>query len=87
MIASLVVHGPQRGVVGPSTLPACIAGDTAAVETLQHARALFERRYVSGALARAGGRRGRAALALGVTRQGLAKLLKRLDLDSPGALP
>ena len=85
VIASLVVGGPRRGVVGPSTLPACIAGVTGAIETLQHARALFERRYVSGALARAGGRRGKAALALGVTRQGLAKLLKRLDLDSPGS--
>ena len=85
VIASLVVRGPRRGVVGPSTLPACIAGDTGEVETLQHARVLFERRYVSGALARAGGRRGKAALALGVTRQGLAKLLKRLDLDSPGS--
>ena len=85
VIASLVVRGPHRGVVGPSALPACIAGDTATVETLQQARELFERRYVSGALARAGGRRGRAAQALGVTRQGLAKLLKRLDLDSPDA--
>jgi len=85
VIASLVVRGPRRGVVGPSTLPPCIAGDTPEVETLQHARVLFERRYVSGALARAGGRRGQAALALGLTRQGLAKLLKRLDLDSPGS--
>ena len=83
VIASLVVRGPRRGVVGPSALPACIAGDMGEVETLQHARVLVERRYVSGALARAGGRRGKAALALGVTRQGLAKLLKRLDLDSP----
>ena len=82
VIASLVVRG-RRGVVGPSTLPGCIAGDTDEVETLQQARVVFERRYVSGALARAGGRRGKAALALGVTRQGLAKLLKRLDLDSP----
>ena len=84
VVASLVVRGPRRGVVGPATLPACIAGDTDEVETLQHARVLFERRYVSGVLARAGGRRGKAALALGVTRQGLAKLLKRLDLDGPG---
>jgi transcriptional regulator with GAF, ATPase, and Fis domain len=83
VIASLVVRGPRRGVVGPSTLPACIAGDTSEVETLQQARVVFERRYVGGALARAGGRRGKAAVALGVTRQGLAKLLKRLDLESP----
>ena len=86
VVASLVVRGPHRGVVGPSSLPDCIAGNTDAVETLQHARELFERQYVRGALARAGGRKGRAALALGVTRQGLAKLLKRLDLDRSGAL-
>ena len=75
VIASLVVRGPRHGAVGPSTLPGFIAGDADEVETLQQARVLFERRYVSGALARAGGRRGKAALALGVTRQGLAKLL------------
>ena len=85
VIASLIVRGPRRGVVGPSTLPGCIAGDTDEIETLHQARMVFERRYVSGALARAGGRRGPAARALGVTRQGLAKLLKRLDLDSPRA--
>ena len=81
VIASLVVRGPRRGVVGPTTLPGTIAGETGEAETLQRARLLFERRYVSGALARAGGRRAQAALALGVTRQGLAKLLKRLDLE------
>ena len=84
VVASLIVRGPRHGVVGPAVLPDCIAGGTDDdLETLQHARRLFERRYVSGALARAGGRRGKAALALGVTRQGLAKLLKRLDLDHP----
>ena len=88
VIASLVVRGPRRGVVGPATLPASIAGNVDEAETLHQARLLFERRYVSGALARAGGRRGKAALALGVTRQGLAKLMKRLDLDgaSPGSI-
>ena len=52
--------------------------------TLHEARQVFERRFVSGALAQAGGRRAKAASALGVTRQGLAKLLKRLDLDDRG---
>ena len=83
VVASLVVRGPRRGIVGPSNLPACIVRRTDEAETLRHARVLFERRYVGGALARAGGRRGKAAVALGVTRQGLAKLLKRLDLDGP----
>jgi len=68
--------------VGPDLLPRALAGDTAEVQTLSQARLLFERRFVRGALARAGGRRGKAALALGVTRQGLAKLLKRLALET-----
>jgi DNA-binding NtrC family response regulator len=55
------------------------------VPTLYEARASFERRFVSGALARAGGRRGQAALDFGITRQGLAKLLKRLQLDASAA--
>jgi two-component system response regulator HydG len=82
VVASLVVRGPRRGVVGPDLLPRALAGDTAEVQTLSQARLLFERRFVRGALARAGGRRGKAALALGVTRQGLAKLLKRLALET-----
>ena len=85
VVASLVVRGPRRGVVGPDTLPPGIAGAVEEAETLHQARRLFERRYVSGALARAGGRRGQAASALWVTRQGLAKLLKRLDLDGPSS--
>ena len=52
---------------------------------LDEARLSFERRFVRAALARAGGHRGRAARALGVSRQGLAKLLKRLAID-PGDL-
>ena len=42
----------------------------------------FERRYVRAALARAGGQRSRAARALGVSRQGLAKMLRRLGIDA-----
>ena len=41
VVAWLVVGGPRRGVVGPSTLPACIAGDAGEVETLQNARVLL----------------------------------------------
>jgi two-component system response regulator HydG len=86
VVASLVVGGPRRGVINPDALPTGLVpdgpgGDVA--QTLSEARFRFERRYVSGALARARGRRGQAASALGVTRQGLAKLLKRLDLDQP----
>ena len=81
VVASLVVRGPRRGVVGPAVLPSGFSATSRDVPTLHEARMSFERRYVSGALARAGGRRGKAALELGVTRQGLAKLLKRLALD------
>jgi DNA-binding NtrC family response regulator len=37
---------------------------------------------VRAALAQTGGHRGRAASALGLTRQGLAKLLDRLQLET-----
>ena len=88
IVAALVVRGPRSGVVGPALLPSAITGGasgTNGVPTLHEARQVFERRFVSGALAQAGGRRAKAASALGVTRQGLAKLLKRLDLDGAAA--
>ena len=85
VVASLVVRGPRHGVVGPSTLPPAFGVTEHDVPTLYEARASFERRFVSGALARAGGRPGRAALELGITRQGLAKLLKRLHLEASAA--
>ncbi len=87
VVASLVVQGPRHGVVGPSALPPSFGATEREVPSLREARVSFERRFVSGALARAGGRRGKAAVELGVTRQGLAKLLKRLALDPPGTTP
>ncbi len=86
IVAALVVRGPRSGVVGPALLPAAITGGSSGpngMPTLHEARQVFERRFVSGALAQAGGRRAKAASTLGLTRQGLAKLLKRLDLDDP----
>jgi MoxR-like ATPase len=82
-MAALAVSAPRRGSVGPSGLPAMIAelASTSAASTLEEARRLFERRFVRAALARAGGHRGRAAASLGLSRQGLAKLLARLKLD------
>ena len=41
-----------------------------------------ERDFVRAALARAAGHRGQTATALGLSRQGLAKLLQRLHLDA-----
>jgi len=82
VMAALAVHAPRRGRVGPSALPAAIAGATASGgESLEAARRHFEQRFVRAALARAGGYRSRAASDLGLTRQGLAKLLKRLGLE------
>jgi DNA-binding NtrC family response regulator/tetratricopeptide (TPR) repeat protein len=82
VVASLAVHGPRRGRVPASLLPARIAG--AALHRsigFDEARVEFERRFVRAALARAGGRRTIAAAQLGVSRQGLAKILKRLGIE------
>ncbi|MEO7274547.1 MAG: sigma 54-interacting transcriptional regulator, partial [Vicinamibacterales bacterium] len=83
-VASLAVHGPRRGRITPSILPQQVARSAAPEPaTFEAARVEFERRYVRAALARAGGARSSAARALGVSRQGLAKMLRRLDLDAP----
>jgi transcriptional regulator with GAF, ATPase, and Fis domain len=72
---------PLHGEVGPELLPAAIR--RAAEErrpTLAEARRAFDRAFVHDALVRAGGRRSLAARELGVSRQGLAKLVMRLGL-------
>jgi len=81
-IASIAVHAPRRGRVVPSMLPAHIArAARSTATTFEAARADFERRYVRAALAQAAGHRSRAARSLGVSRQGLAKMLRRLGID------
>jgi DNA-binding NtrC family response regulator/tetratricopeptide (TPR) repeat protein len=86
VLASLAVHAPRRGRVPASLLPAQIARTAkAGPQTFDDARAEFERRFIAAELARAGGQRARAARALGVTRQGLAKMMKRLKLDTAGS--
>jgi transcriptional regulator with GAF, ATPase, and Fis domain len=59
------------------------------VVPLDRLRARCERRAVTGALARHNGRKAAAARDLGLTRQGLAKIIKRLGLagarDATGA--
>jgi transcriptional regulator with PAS, ATPase and Fis domain len=84
VLAALVVAAPARGVVGASQLPAAIAqaAQPAANESLERARLKFEQRFVRAALARAAGHRGQTAAALGLSRQGLAKLIQRLQLDA-----
>jgi DNA-binding NtrC family response regulator len=83
-LAALAVQAPASGRVGPGRLPEAIVGASAAgvgeAITLAEARRRFEARFVRATLARAGGRRAVAASALGVSRQGLAKLIARLGV-------
>ena len=85
VVASLAVHAPRRGRITPSMLPVHIANTAgSAATTFEEARDEFERRFVRAALAQAGGRRARAAHTLGVSRQGLAKMMRRLRItDGP----
>lgn len=89
VLASLLVSAPRRGVVGASMLPAHIAraAAMAPASTLEVARRQFEIHFVRAALARANGRTAIAARELGLTRQGLAKVLTRLGLGAPGDAP
>ncbi len=82
VIAWMAVHSPARGRISATAVPAHVA--QAAVRSggsFEEARAEFERRFVKAALATAGGHRARAAAALGISRQGLAKMLRRLSLE------
>ncbi len=81
VLAALTVRSPKRGVVPPETLPAPFTA-TRRDEAwrLDEARRTFEARFVRAALVRSGGHRGRAAAELGVTRQGLTKLMTRLGI-------
>ena len=84
VIAWIAVHSPRRGRVGVLGLPEHIARSRATpAGTLDAAREEFERRFIRAALATAQGRRSRAADALGISRQGLAKMMRRLRIDSP----
>jgi DNA-binding NtrC family response regulator len=63
-------------------LPAQLAAAPLATgSSFEVAREEFERRYIRAALAQAGGQRLVAAKALGVSRQGLAKMLRRLGIE------
>jgi DNA-binding NtrC family response regulator len=82
VLASLLVAAPRSGLIHPSALPAHIARVAALTRgaTLADARRQFEERYVRAALARAGGRTSVAARELGLSRQGLTKLMSRLGI-------
>jgi two-component system response regulator AtoC len=85
VMAALAVAAPSRGIVRATLLPAAITGAVSVSSArLQDARQQFERRFVEVALARAGGSRTRAAAQLGISRQGLLKLMTRLGLVQEG---
>ena len=82
VLASLAVRAPRRGVVPPTALPPQFGERGAAASfKLETARRTFDRSFIRAALVRAGGQRTQAAEELGVSRQGLAKLLARLEIE------
>ena len=87
VLANLTVTGPRYGPVSPDALPSAFRR-TVAVDrrpTLAEAREDLERAMVRDALGRHG-TVARAAGELGVTRQGLSKVMARLQIDrfNPG---
>src|SRR4051812_1454706 len=81
VMAALAVDAPRRGRVPACLLPGRGAGlVTRTPIDFDAARLEFERRFVRAALARAGGQKRAAAAQLGVSRQGLAKMMKRLGI-------
>jgi DNA-binding NtrC family response regulator len=85
-IAGLVVLAPARGRVSARHVAQVLGGaaDAATLAPgvpLDAARRAFERQLIAGALARHAGRRSAAARELGLTRQGLAKAMRRVGLD------
>lgn len=87
VLATLAVDAPRRGVVLPKPHLLTRRTPMQPSETgpigLDVARRQFDGVCVREALARAGGRQTEAARHLGLSRQGLAKLVRRLGLDDP----
>jgi len=83
VMSALAVAAPASGQVRPLLLPAAIAsGAAAGSPRFMEARATFVRRFIEMALARAGGSRARAAREIGISRQGLIKLMVRLGISA-----
>jgi DNA-binding NtrC family response regulator len=82
LMATLAVRAPRRGVVRVSDLPFRVASAEPLGGSLDEARRDFDARFVRATLARCGGRRAEAARQLGLSRQGLAKLMTRLGLPA-----
>ena len=81
VLAGVAVSAPARGQVKAALLPPFVTGAVSPSTTrLADARDQFERKFIELALARAGGRRTRAARELGLSRQGLLKMMARLAI-------
>jgi transcriptional regulator with PAS, ATPase and Fis domain len=80
VLAALAVRSPKRGVVPPTALPLAFGERRDESWRLDAARRAFDEQFVRAALVRTGGHRSRAAEELGVSRQGLTKLLTRLGI-------
>jgi transcriptional regulator with GAF, ATPase, and Fis domain len=85
VMRALAVNAPPRGLVTPAALPPALAAAPAG-PTLSLARRGFEEQFVRAALARSGHRSTLAARELGVSRQGLRKLLARLGIEGRASL-
>jgi DNA-binding NtrC family response regulator/tetratricopeptide (TPR) repeat protein len=83
VLAAVAVHAPRRGRVGPRYLPPSVAGARVRGPRLESARRTLDADLVRAALARASGSRAKAAAELGLSRQGLGKLMARLGLEIP----
>jgi transcriptional regulator with GAF, ATPase, and Fis domain len=87
VLSALVVRAGRRGLVPVSSLPEMFSEPRVAdVWRLDQARRVFDENFVRAALVRCGGRRSQAAVELGVTRQGLAKLMHRLGIGDAAPL-
>jgi DNA-binding NtrC family response regulator len=84
VIAALAVSAPARGRVTARHVERVLAatgcGPGLPARSLDSARLDCERRTIAAALARHGGRRAPAARELGLSRQGLSKAIKRLQV-------
>jgi transcriptional regulator with PAS, ATPase and Fis domain len=84
-VSALMVVAPARGRVTTRHVDLVLAESgrtpTVPIRSLDSARLDCERRTVAAALARHGGRRSAAARELGLTRQGLAKAIRRLGIE------
>lgn len=88
VVAGLVLAAPDRGRVTARHVAVVLQAHGAEAEvaavSLDEARRMCDRRVVMTALARHGGCRSAAARDLGVTRQGLSKLITRLAVPAAG---